>query len=88
MKVDVCVKREEHFEVCKDIQFCCTVMEAMNKKHFIEFTNHGGDYKATVVLNLRDYNRDYQLYGFVDRIPMINAIPINYCPFCGEKIET
>lgn len=88
MKIDICTRTETYREVCKDVKFCCSTLEGMYKQHFIEFNNNRNSYKATCFINLRDYNRDYQLYGNMERIPMINCMPIDYCPFCGEKIET
>lgn len=84
MKVELCAKKREWTEPCTNQKFCCSSLKSIYHSHHLEFNDRG-----VAILNLRDYDdmRYHTMYGSPERIPMLNAIPINNCPFCGEKIE-
>lgn len=84
MKIELCAKKREWTEPCPNQKFCCGLFKQLYNQHHIEF-----DDKGLVTINLKDYQEMWQYYHnhYHEPIPYMNAVHIQYCPFCGEKIE-
>jgi len=90
MKIDICEKKWTTKEVCKDIKYCCIFMKSMIAQHYIDIDIIQDDAVCNIYL---DDDRNYEsMYHYYEQKPkdilqLSNRIRIQFCPFCGEKIN-
>lgn len=88
MKLDICEKVSRHSELCSDIKFCCKMMKSMVIQHHIDIdVLEYGPVTRLFINDARDYGRYFPYIKDQDIIDIHYAVNINYCPFCGERIE-
>ncbi len=95
MKIDICEKTYTRREICSEPKYCCIIMKSMIKQDHIKINAPSLEYlrKPEVRLYVDDdinYHRNFHIYSYnknTDIIDISSSIIINFCPFCGEKIE-
>lgn len=78
MKFDICSRRIDY--VCDNPKYCCESFKCVIETNIFDVDTLG---KVTV-------RNKYDYYGYdYDRKSSLNwdTLQLNYCPFCGEKIE-
>ncbi len=89
MKLDICEKTYTQKELCSEIKYCCVMMKSMVKQDLIDIDIH--EYGPEVKLYVDDDRNTGRYFPYEERdkdiIYIHWKVNINYCPFCGEKIE-
>jgi hypothetical protein len=67
----------DYLRVIDSFDYCCSRMKDAWDYEYISFGEAEGNYNKWNSICMYAYNRGY-----------IESIPIAFCPFCGQKIET
>ena len=84
MKFDICSRTINY--VCDDPKYCCKPFQMVIESGKFNGTFDITDYGKVRIRNRYDYH-DYLFDGDNKNIYAWESLQLNYCPFCGEKIE-